>query len=88
MQGNNLHKLIAELRTELTKVIEWLNINKLILNLSKTSFMIFHKSRPKETRHNVKLAVNGNYIKEVEEIKFLGVIIDNGLSWQSQIYFI
>ena len=27
MQGNNLHKLIAELQTELTKVIEWLNIN-------------------------------------------------------------
>ena len=36
MQGNNLHKLIAELQTELTKVIEWLNINKLTINLSKT----------------------------------------------------
>ena len=42
--------------------------------------MIFHKSRHKETRHKIRLAVNGNYIKEVEEIKFIAVIIDNGLS--------
>ena len=32
--------------------------------------------------------VNGSYIKKVEEIKFLGVVIDNGLSWQSHICYI
>ena len=83
-----MNKLIAELQTEFTKVIEWLNINKLTVNLSKTYFMIFHKSRHKETRHNIKLTVNGNYIKEVEEVKFFGVIIDYGLSWQSHICYI
>ena len=35
MQGNNLHALIAELQTELTKEIEWLNINKLRIKLLK-----------------------------------------------------
>ena len=79
MQGNNLHKLIAELQSELTKVIEWLNINKVTINLSKTYFMIFDKSRHKETRHDIKLKVNGNFIKEEGKIKFRGVIIDNDL---------
>ena len=50
--------------------------------------MIFHKSRYKETSNNLKLELNGKCIKEVQEIKFLRVVIDNDLSWQSHISYI
>ena len=46
IQGNNLTQLIHGLQTEITKVVDWLNINKLTINLAKTCFIIFHKSRP------------------------------------------
>ena len=64
------------------------NINNLTTNLWKTYFMIFHKSRHKETRPDIKKEVNGHYIKAVEETKFIGVIIDNGFNWQSHIRYI
>ena len=88
IQGNNLPQLIHDLQTELSTLVDWLNTNKLTINLAKTYFMIFHKSRHKETSNNLKLELNGKCIEEVQEIKFLGVVIDNDLSWQSHISYI
>ena len=50
--------------------------------------MIFYKSRHKETSNNLKLELNGKCIKEVQEIKILGIVIDNDHSWQSHISYI
>ena len=88
IQGNNLRQLIHDLQTELSTLVDWLNINELTINLAKTYLMIFHKSRHKKTSCNLKLEVNGKCIEEVQEIKFLGVVIDNDLSWQSHISYI
>ena len=46
--GTNIDELMNIMNEELLKPVEWLNINKLSLNVSKTSFMIFrtkHKKR-------------------------------------------
>ena len=74
--------------TELTTLVDWLNINKLTINLAKTYFMIFCKSRHKETSNNLKLELSGTCIKEVQEIKILRIVIDNDHSWQSHISYI
>ena len=34
------------------------------------------------------LSVNGQKVKQVDKIKFLGVIIDNQLSWNDQIKYV
>ena len=83
--GDNVRNVISTLETEFTKVLQWLNANKLIINLSKTHLMVFtNRKRPKE----IVINVNGNQITEVSESKFLGVIVDNKLSWQSHIKYI
>ena len=55
-------------------------MNKLSLNIKKTHYMMF--CRRKKLYHDVKLLIDGQAIDEVQKTKFLGIIIDNKLTWK------
>ena len=40
-----MRQLIAIMKNELTKIVEWVNVNKLSLNVQKTHYVIFSLSR-------------------------------------------
>ena len=40
-----MRQLIAIMNNEITKIVEWLNVNKLFLNVKKPHYMIFSLSR-------------------------------------------
>ena len=40
--GTNLNDIVEELNIELKKIVHWLKVNKLSLNIQKTQYMIFH----------------------------------------------
>ena len=63
----------------------WFDENILTLNLSKTKFIIFGN---RLTDTDKKLMINGIELERVSEIKFLGVVIDNKLSWKPHIKYI
>ena len=67
--------LVSIVNNELAKIIIWLKVNKLSLNLTKTNFMIFHP-RQKKVNVNVPLTPQNTVIKQVTETKVLGVLID------------
>ena len=69
-------------QAEGNKVIDWLIANKLIINLTKTQSMIFSYKRG-----NPKFTVNlkNSIIEEQQTTSFLGVTIDNKLTWKSHI---
>ena len=78
----NLKDLLDKLKLEFAKVLEWLKTNKLIINLQKTYLMVFtNKERPE----TISLNINGSIIQERTESKFLGVILDNKLTWHAHI---
>ena len=82
LSGKNPDDLIKLMNTEITKVIEWLRINKLSLNLKKTHFMVFRKSlRKKELKEDV--IIDNVKIDFVTQTKFLGVILDQHLTFES-----
>ena len=87
LSGKDPNELISVMNTEMKKVIDWLNINKLSLNLKKTHFIIFRRKR---ARINVceNLIVNGITISMTDQSKFLGVIIDKHLSFMQHIQHI
>ena len=62
---------------ELSKVIEWLKINKLSLNKNKSKYIIFHM--PKKEIQILTLKINNTNIDKVEEFNFLGLTIDTHL---------
>lgn len=66
--------------TERNKLKIWFDWNKLSLNLNKTKIMLFGNSRV-----NTQMKIDGVEMERVHEIKFLGVTIDDKISWKSQI---
>ena len=81
--GPNLNDLIEETNEELKLVYTWVKVNKLLLNIEKTNFMLF---MPKKFPClKVYVVVDNHPIKEVHHTKFLGVIIDNKLKWKEHI---
>ena len=84
--SKNLQELSEVVNNELSKIIEWLNANRLSLNIDKTNFMIFRPKGRKESCPTIH--INGSSIEEVDDAKFLGIIIDNKLNWIEHIKYI
>lgn len=87
LSGTNIDSLIESMNKEMLKVVKWLQINKLSLNLKKTHFMIFRKGR-KKISFNKKLLIDNTMIEIKSQTKFLGVIIDDKLSFAPHIKYI
>ena len=87
IQGKNLSSMISVVNNEMEKIVKWTNSNKLSLNIDKTFFMIF-KSRKKHIRITDDIKVNNMIIERIKDIQFLGVILDNHLSWNKHVIFI
>ena len=79
------NSLETVVNNELMLVCEWLNSNKLTLNLSRTNYVIFRPYQNIQS-YQVSLKVfdnNTNDFIEIESkefVKYLGVIIESNLS--------
>ena len=60
-------------------LFSWLQTNKLPLNGQKTG-MIFHRARIKLINHSSNVVIGGSMLTEIDEIKYLGVIIGNKIT--------
>ena len=76
--------LAASLNSELNKLSTWFKANKLSLNLKKTNFMLF-KPRFKSYHLPMQICINEQRIEQVKETVFLGVVLDELLSWKPHI---
>ena len=72
--------LEAVMNSELQKVIDYCNLNKLSINMKKTNFMII-TSPQKPTVHNINIL----NIDRKTSIKYLGIYLDEHLNWKTQI---
>ena len=77
--SKNSHELSDVINNEFSKMIEWLNANRLSLHIDKTNFIIFRPKGKKESC--LTIHINGSSIQEVDGAKFLRIIIDNKLNW-------
>ena len=65
---------------ELFKINEWLEINKLSLNIAKTKCMLFHMHSKKVNTLTPKMC--NTIIEKVEEFNFLGLTLDTHVNWK------
>ena len=87
---NNIRTLFETANQELSQVNDWFLANKLSLNVEKTKYMLFHKCTDQE---NIPLKLpllqlNSNIIERKNSLKFLGVILDEHLTWKKHIQLI
>lgn len=86
----NLKSLESVINVELINICDWLNANKLSLNIQKTNFVIFHPYQ-KRLNYEVNLKIFDNRINKFislerkDYVKYLGVLIDGNLSWKYHI---
>ena len=80
-----LEKLI---NNELKKICNWFKENKLSLNIHKTNFMLFKNKHNNKADLHFKIEIDNKHIEKVEVTKFLGILIDNNLSWKAHTNYI
>ena len=66
----------------------WLYANKLSLNVNKTHYLVFRSSGMAKPVFDIQLQINDQHIKEDIKTKFLGVFLDNKLTWAYHIQYI
>ena len=84
--GKDLKVIENHVNDELSNISEWLKVNKLLLNINKTHYMIFSKKKTCDLKMNI--VIDGQAIDEVKKTKFLGVIIDSKLNWKEHISYV
>ena len=88
------HELKEEIIPAFSKVCKWLRNNKLSLNTVKTEFMIIGTlqrlnqldSSPELTPYAI--VADGQEVKRVKLVKYLGLMVDDKLVWDQQIDYI
>ena len=86
-KGIDVKSVIINVKFELTKFAQWLQANKLSLNVKKCKYMIFSKSTIKNN-YRPDVCINGQSIEQVKSIKFLSFMLDEHLTWTSHIKYI
>jgi hypothetical protein len=86
-QGSDLTALQNQVNQEMPKLQEWLRSNRLSLNIGKTHIMIFNPKKQKQP-NQITIKIDNQTLETVSKTKFLGVIIDNSLSWKPHTLYI
>lgn len=94
-EGNSWEEVRSRAEEGLKVVMKWLQDNLLALNISKTKFMTFTNPRSRTPVITLKAhanCVNGSNgscdcteLEQVQNIKYLGVVIDEKLNWKQHI---
>ena len=74
---------INNLNLELSKISEWLTTNKLTLSVPKTKYCLF--TTRNKSISSIKVTINNEQIQKVPEFSFLGVTLNENMSWRSHI---
>ena len=83
--GASLDAIFNVLHCELESISTWLRGNKLVLNVSKSNYMIMTSPRKKILTNHYTLCIDSHVVEGVSEYKFLGVIIDDRMTWKKHI---
>ena len=84
--SNSVKKLNKQVNADLKHLVNWLNPNKISLNVKKTEMVIL-KSKQKKVEGDLKIKLCGKRLYATESVKYLSVEIDTNLNWQHHINY-
>ena len=86
VEHENLEQLYENSKIIIEYLYKWFNANKLTVNSSKSSFTIFTTNHIRNTNHFPdNITINNERILISSSTKYLGVTIDQELSWKEHI---
>ena len=76
--------LAKRVNYDLRKLSMWLRANKFSLNIEKTELVVFRRQNTK-LNNSFKIKLDGKRLFPTSSVKYLGVLLDEHLTWSSQI---
>ena len=78
-----------KLNLDLANLSQWLHYNKVVLNMKKTEFMTFgtHQRLARQKCDETDISLNGQFIKNMDTFKYLGVVLDDTLSFYDNLEY-
>ena len=86
-RSKNEKELQTITQTQFNMICQWLKLNKLFLNVSKTKIMLFGR-RSKIKHIKLDIRYDNRELEMVDNFKYLGVILDTRLNWSQHITYI
>ena len=82
---NDIVSQIPLINRELLEVSNWFKANKLSVNATKTNYMIMGTPKMTSMIEQTEIILDNTKLDRVTKPKFLGVIIDENLTWKNHI---
>ena len=80
---HNISTLETELNIALHNVTNWLTVNIVTRNVSKSNLLLFNVgSKP---QNKFEIFIDHEQLEQKEYAKYLGIFVDNKLSWKKHI---
>lgn len=73
------------MKHDLKALTEWFEANYLKLNLAKTKTLLIDNHQNDETKHFIGINFDGDLIKRERTLKYLGLTIDDKVTWNDHI---
>ena len=82
---NQLQALYEKGNRKLENNDNWMIAKKLSINTNKTNYVLFQTPKSTKTLRNLYIKFRNNAFEKVFSTQFLGVIINENLSWKKHI---
>ena len=88
IHGKDVEMIYNKMKDALIRLRDWFKSNRLTLHLDKTCYSIFHGPRKKIPRMYDNMSIDGHVIHREHKVKYLGLIIDETLSWKDHVDYV
>ena len=79
--SKSITKLNKYVNLDMKNLTDWLNANKISVNVQKTELVIFKHQR-KKLDSEVKIKLNRKRLYPTDSVKYLGIRTDKNLNWK------
>lgn len=86
--SHNIKIIEYKLNEGLKILSDWMNKNQLKINVKKSAFMILNSQRANNVRGKCKLMIDNEMLNEVRSTKYLGIIIDDTLTFNDNAKYV
>ena len=84
-KNSSLKKLNKQTNWDLNHLCIWLQANKISLNTKKTEIILFRSKQKQNIKKHLNFRLSGQKLNLTSKVKYLGVILDEHLSFDSHI---
>ena len=85
MKGKTCQDIQSQMDNFIPRLMKWFQCNRLTLNPSKSCYQLYSLS---SNQRDIDIRINNDKIKRCFTVKYLGILVDENLKWESHINYV